>query len=153
MQTFLAGQEYKKNVTSKLARFMEFKKVVDNRVNWNADPESVPNISFFQTNELYKWDVYTHTKITNLDYHFFQNRLCGIDFYIWDKKQAKNMDGILQIKFGEGQSEGINGRRWDVNGITVMSTPYTTARRFMFRHQETWTEKEKYEKKYATTAN
>ena len=144
METFLAGQEYKKNVDSKLARFMEFKKVVENRVNWNTTPESLPNISLYKKKELYRWDVYTHNNVTNLEYHFFQNRLCGIDFLIWDTKQAKKMYGMLEIEFGEGENEGDNGTKWDVSGITIISTPYSTARWFIFRHKETWTEKEKY---------
>jgi hypothetical protein len=147
METFLAEQEYRKNVDSKLARFMEFKKVVENRVNWNTNPESLPNISLYQKKELYKWDIYTHTKVTNLEYNFFQNRLCGIDFLIWDPKQAKKMHGILQTKFGEGENAGANGTKWDVYGLKIISTSYAAARSFIFRHKETWTEKEKYAKK------
>ena len=126
---------------------MEFKKVVENRVNWNTNPQSLPNISLYQKKELYKWNVYTHTKVTNLEYHFFQNRLCGIDFLIWDAKQAKKMYGILQIKFGEGETEGTNGTKWDVDGIAIISTSYDEARTFIFRHKGTWTKKEKYAKK------
>jgi hypothetical protein len=144
METFLAAQEYRKNVDSNLARFMKFKQVVDYKVNWKTNPETLPNISLFEKKELYKWDVYTQINVTNLEYHFFQNRLCGIDFLIWDRKQAKKMYGILKIKFGEGENEGDNGTKWDVNGITIISTPHSTARWFIFRHKETWTEKEKY---------
>jgi hypothetical protein len=147
METFLAEQEYRKKIDAKLARFMEFKKVVEHRVNWNTNPQSLPNISLYQKKELYKWNVYTHTKATNLEYHFFQNRLCGIDFIIWDAKQAKKMFGILQIKFGEGETEGTNGTKWDVDGITILSTSYDAARTFIFRHKGTWTKKEKYAKK------
>ena len=147
METFLAEQEYRKTVDAKLARFMEFKKVVENRVNWNTNPQSLPNISLYQKKELYQWDVYTHTKVTNLEYHFFQNRLYGIDFLIRDAQQAKKMYGILQIQFGEGETEGTNGTKWDVHGITIISTSYDAARTFIFRHKETWTKKEKYAKK------
>ena len=144
METFLAGQAYRNNVDSNLARFMEFKKVIDNRVIWNTSPESLPNISLYKKNQSNKWDIYTHNNVTNLVYHFFQNKLCGIDFLISDTKEAKKMYGILQIKFGEGENEGDNGRKWEVSGITIISTPYNTARWFIFRHKETWTEKEKF---------
>jgi hypothetical protein len=57
------------------------------------------------------------------------------------------MYGILQIKFGEGETEGTNGTKWDVDGITILSTSYDAARTFIFRHKGTWTKKEKYAKK------
>jgi len=154
METFFAAQEYRKNIDSSLARLNVFKHVVDNKVNWNTKPESTPDISLYQKKELYQWDVYTHTDVPNLDYHFFQNRLCGIDFLIWDSKQAKNLYGILKIKYGEGEDQEDKGTKWEVNGLTVLSIPHdTTARWIIFRHKETWAEKENYEKKYASTTN
>lgn len=153
IETLLAGQEYRKSVDSNQARFTVFKQILDNRVNWNTNPESLPDITLNRKKELYLWDVYTHNTTNNLEYHFFQNRLCGIDFLIWDPKQAKKMHGILKIKFGDGENEGNDVTVWDVNGLTILSTPYSTARWFIFRHKETWAEKEKYGKKYALTTN
>ena len=124
METFLAEQEYRKNVDSSLTRFMEFNKIVENRVNWNTNPESLPNISLYQQKKLQKWDIYTHTKVTNLEYHFFHNRLCGINFLIWDAKQAKKMYGILKSRFGEGGNDGNNVHpmdcRWHNNYIDII---------------------------------
>ena len=151
VETFLAGQEYRKNVDSNLARLFEFKQVVENRVNWNTNPDSLPNISLYQKKELYQWDVYIHNNVANLDYHFFQNKLCAIDFLVWDSKQAKEMVAILISKFGEGKNERDNGTKWEDSGLTILSTPHTTARWFIFRHKKSWAEKEQYEKKYAST--
>ena len=151
METFLAGQEYRKTVDSNLARLIEFKQIVDNRVNWNTNPEGLPNISLHEKKELYQWDVYAHNTVSNLEYHFFKNRLFGIDFLIWDAEQTKEMYAILEIKFGAGEDVGNNGTKWEVNGLTIISTPSSTARYFIFRNKETWAEKEKYEKKYAST--
>jgi len=154
VETFLAAQEYRKTIDSSLARLNVFKHIIDNRVNWNTTPESIPDISLYQKKELYQWDVYTHSDVANLDYHFFQNRLCGMDFLFWDSKQAKKMYGILKIKFGEGENQGDKGTKWEVNGLTILSIPHdTTARWIIFRHKETWAEKENYEKKYASTTN
>ena len=144
METFIAEQEYRKKVDSNLARFTEFKKVVDNKVDWNTTPESLPDISLYEKKRLQKWDVYTHSRISNLAYHFFENRLCGIDFLIWDSQQAKKMQGFLEARFGAGENEGKNGIKWNVYGITITSTSYPAASSFIFRHTETWTQKEQY---------
>lgn len=146
METFLAEQQYRKKVESHLARFAEFKKIVDNQVNWNTAPESLPNISLYEQKQLQKWDVYTHKKISNLAYHFFENRLCGIDFLIWDQQQANKMQRLLHTKFGAGENEGKNGIKWNVYGITISSQSYPAASSFTFRHNETWTAKEKHAK-------
>jgi len=153
IKTLLAGQEHRKNVDSNQARFTVFKQIVANRMNWNTSPESMPNITLDRKKELYQWDIYNHNTATNLEYHFFQNRLCGIDFLIWDPQQAKKMYGILKIKYGDGENEENNVTVWDVNGLTILSTPYSTARWFIFRHKETWAQKEKYGKKYALTTH
>jgi hypothetical protein len=147
MDTFLAEQEHRKKIDQNLTRFMEFQKVVDNKVNWNSTPESLPDLALYEKKKFQKWDVYTHNKTTNLAYHFFQNRLCGIDFLIWDPKQAKKMHGLLQTKFGRGENQGNNGTIWDLARITIISKSYAAVSSFVFRHQETWTQKEKYAKK------
>jgi hypothetical protein len=147
IETFIAEQEYRKKVDSNQARFTVFKNVVDNTVAWNTHPESLPNISLYQKKKSQKWDVYTHNKISNLAYHFFQNRLCGIDFLIWDPQQAKKMHGLLQTKFGAGEIEGDNGTKWNVYGITIINQSYPVASSFIFRHEETWTQMEKYAQK------
>jgi hypothetical protein len=144
METFIAEQEYRKKVDSNQARFTEFKRVVDNKVDWNTTPESLPDISLYEKKRLQKWDVYTHSRISNLAYHFFENRLCGIDFLIWDPQQAKKMQGLLEARFGAGENEGKNGIKWNVSGITITSTSYPAASSFIFRHTETWTQKEQY---------
>ena len=144
METFIAEQTYRKKVESNLARFTEFKKVVDNKVHWTTAPESLPYISLYEKKQLQKWDVYTHRKVSNLEYHFFENRLCGIDFLIWDPPQAKKMQRLLHAKFGAGENEGKNGIKWNVYGITITSTSYAAASSFTFRHNETWTAKENY---------
>lgn len=144
IETFIAEQEYRKKVDSDLARFTEFKKIVDNKMNWKAASESLPYIALIEKNQLEKWDVYTHKKISNLAYHFFENRLCGIDFLIWDPQQAKKMNDLLLNKFGAGENDGQNGIKWNVNGITITSTSYPAVSSFSFRHNQTWTEKEKY---------
>ena len=147
IETFLAEQEYRKKVDSNLARFTEFKKVVENKVKWNTKPESLPHISLYEKKQLQRWDVYTHSKISNLAYHFFENKLCGIDFVIWDPQQAKKMQGLLQSKFGAGENDGENSIKWNVYGITINSQSYPAANTFIFRHAETWTEKERYAQK------
>jgi hypothetical protein len=146
METFIAEQEYRRKVNSNLARFTEFEKVVDNKVNWNTAPESLPNISLYEKKQLQKWDVYTHNKISNLAYHFFENRLCGIDFLIWDPQQAKKMQSLLHTKFGAGEHEGKNGIKWNVYGISITSQSYPAASSFTFRHNETWNAKEQHAK-------
>lgn len=147
METFIAEQEYRKKVDSNLARFMEFKRIADNQVKWNTNPANLPNISLYEKKQSQKWDVYTHNKISNLAYHFFENRLCGIDFLIWDPHQAKQMQDLLHAKFGAGENEGKNGIKWTIYGITITSQSYPAASSFIFRHNETWTEKEKYAQK------
>ena len=147
IETFIAEQEYRKKVDSNLARFAEFKKVVENKVKWNTKPESLPNISLYEKKQLQRWDVYTHRKISNLAYHFFENKLCGIDFVIWDPQQAKRMQDLLYNKFGAGETDGKNGFKWNVYGITINSQSYPAASTFIFRHSETWTEKEQYAQK------
>jgi hypothetical protein len=149
VNTFIDAQEFRKAVDSNQARLIEFKLAVENRVNWNSNPESLPDISLYQKKELFQWDVYTHNHVKNLDYHFFRNRLCGIDFFVRDPKQAKKMAGILKKNFGEGVREVNQGSKWEVNGVNIMSTPSTAASYFLFRHKETWAEKKEYEKKYA----
>ena len=144
METFIAEQEYRKKVESNLARFIEFERIVDNRVKWNTNPDSLPNISLYEKKRLQKWDVYTHNKISNLAYHFFENRLCGIDFLIWDPQQAKKMQDLLLSKYGAGENEGKDGIKWNADGITITSISYPAVSSFMFRHNETWTAKEKY---------
>ncbi len=144
MVTFLAEQKYRKKVDSNLASFMEFERIVDNRVKWNTNPDSLPNISLYEKKRLQKWDVYTHNKISNLVYHFFENRLCGIDFLIWDPQQAKKMQDFLLAKFGAGENEGKDGIKWNAHGITITSVSYPAVSSFMFRHNETWTKKENY---------
>ena len=146
METFLAEQQYRKKVDSNRARFMEFKRIVDNQVKWNSNPESLSNISLYEKKQSQKWDVYTHKKISNLAYHFFENRLCGIDFLIWDPLQAKKMQALLHAKFGAGEREGKNGTKWSLQGITISSQSYPAASSFTFRHNETWTAKERYAK-------
>jgi hypothetical protein len=147
METFIAEQEYRQKVDSNLAMFMEFKRIVNNKVKWNTNPESLPNISLLEKKQSEKWDVYTHNKISNLAYHFFQNKLCGIDFLIWDPQQAKKMQDLLLTEFGAGENEGKNGIKWNVYGITITSTSYPAASSFSFRHNQTWTEKEQYAQK------
>ena len=150
LETFIAAQEYRKSVDSSLTRLIEFKQVVDNRVRWNTSPESLPNISLYQKKDLYQWDIYTHNNVKNLDYHFFRNKLCGIDFFfVRNYGEAQKMVGILTAKLGEGENHGANGRKWEAKGVTIISTQSSPARSFLFRYNETWAEKEKYEKKYA----
>ena len=151
MKTFVASQVYRQSVDSNQARLIEFKQAVDNKVRWNTNPEGWADISLYQKKELYQWDIYTHNKIKDLDYHFFQNRLCGIDFLVRDSQQAEKMVGILKNRFGDGTTEGKVAAKWEVNGVTIISKPIpsTSARLFLFRHKQTWAEKVEYEKKYA----
>ena len=149
LETFITAQEHRKTVDSNLARLIEFKQVVDNKVRWNTSPESMPNISLYQKKELYQWDIYTHNNVKNLDYHFFRSKLCGIDFLVRNPGAAQKMVDILIRKLGEGEKHAKNDRKWEANGVTITSTPSTQALYFFFRYNETWAEKEKYEKKYA----
>ena len=151
VKTFVAAQEYRQSVDSNQARLIKFKQAVENNINWNTNPQSMANISLYEKKELYQWDIYTHTKVKGLDYHFFQNRLCGIDFIVRDSKQAENMIGIIKRRFGRGINEGKGATKWEVNGVTIISKPIpaATVRFLLFRHRETWAEKVKFEKKYA----
>ncbi len=144
METFMAEQEYRKKVDSNMARFMEFERIVDNRIKWNTSPDRLPNISLYEKKRLQKWDVYTHNKISNLVYHFFENRLCGIDFLIWDPQQAQKMQDLLLSKLGAGENEGKDGIKWNAYGITITSISYPAVSSFMFRHNKTWTAKENF---------
>lgn len=151
VKTFLAVQAYRQSVDSNQARLIKFKQAVENNINWNTNPQSMADISLYQKKELYQWDIYTHNKVKGLDYHFFQNRLCGIDFIVRDSKQAANMVGIIKRRFGSGVNEGKNATKWEINDVSIISKPIpaTAARFFLFRHRETWAEKVKFEKKYA----
>ena len=151
VKTFVAAQEYRQAVDSNQARLIKFKQAVNNNVNWNTNPESMPDISLYQRREQYQWDIYTHNKVKGLDYHFFQNRLCGIDFLVRDSKQADNMANMIKGRFGSGVNQGKNATKWEMNGVTIISKPIpaTTAIFLLFRHKETWAEKVKFEKKDA----
>jgi hypothetical protein len=54
------------------------------------------------------------------------------------------MQDLLHDRFGAGENDGKDGIKWNVYGITITCTSYPAVSSFVFRHNETWTQKERY---------